>query len=593
MQPRLAGVVARSKQSASTDNSWDEIIGWYRDKLSEPAQIPKREWDPVTIGPTWKTTKDGLWLLPEATLGWEGLGFCGKWLQHEEGKPWRFTLEQARLLLWWYAVDETGRFIARDIVLQRLKGWGKDPFAACVCAIELVGPARFAEWGPNDQPLATDVPGAWVQTAAVALEQTKNTMRLFPNLFTQEARRQFRLQIGKTLVHAYNGSRILQAVTSSPTTLEGPRTTFMLLNETQHWDSTNQGHDMAEVIDRNATKSPDGAARTMRITNAFEPGQDSVGQRDREAWEAIEAGRTMDTGLMYDSIEAPPEAPLSIEAAPGVVDSIRGDSTWLNIDRIVKAILDPRNSPSTSRRFWYNQITAAEDAWLAPFEWDAAADSSIVVAGGAIITLGFDGSITDDHSALIGCDVELDHLFEIGVYYPNPDTGEIDRAEIDRDVRATFETYDVVGFYSDLHPFESYVDRWAEDFGDELCTKATTHQPVAWDIRARTQAFTISIERMHAAIVESAAEATAAAEEHRAPGKRLTHCGSHRFRQHVHNAKRAPNRFGISVRKEHRESLRKIDAVPAASLARLARLDYLALPASRRRKKKRSGVVWS
>jgi hypothetical protein len=273
---------------------------------------------------------------------------------------------------------------------------------------------------------------------------------------------------------------------------------------------------------------------------------------------------------LYDSLEAPPDAPLSAEAAPAVIRSVRGDSTWLDVDRVVQAILDPRNPPSRSRRFWYNQIVATEDAWLAPYEWDACADVALVVPSDAEVTLGFDGSKSDDDSALVGCLVDSDHLFELEVWSPDPQTGEVDRASIDRAVRAAFERYDVVGFYSDLHPFESYVDLWAEELGDDLVVKATQRQPVAWDIRARNQAFTAACERLHDAVVERA----------------VTHCGSARMRQHFHNAKRASNKWGVSVRKEHRESARKIDAVPAAVLARLARQDYLALPAGKRRRRR-------
>jgi hypothetical protein len=411
-------------------------------------------------------------------------------------------------------------------------------------------------------------------------------------LFSQAALKKYRLQVLKETVHAMSDERLLEAVTSSPTRLEGVRATFLLLNETQHWDDSNGGHEMSQVISRNAAKSPDGAARTLRITNAYEPGRDSVGQRDREAHDAIETGRTRRIGLLYDSLEAPPDAPLTEEAAPSVIEAVRGDSDWLDTGRILEEILDPRNSPSTSRRFWYNQIWATEDAWVAPAEWDACADATVVVEAKAMITLGFDGSKSDDHSALIGCDVEQDHLFEIGVWYPQSSTGEVDRADIDRQVRATFELYDVVGFFSDLHPWESYVDDWAQDLGAGLPLGASPHHKIAFDIRGRTKDFTLACERLHAAIVASYEEAVLAGEAQREPARRLTQCGSARFRSHVHNARRAPNAWGVSVRKEHRESAKKIDSVPAAVLARLARLNYLALPESKRRKPKRSGVVW-
>lgn len=556
--------MARSRLVDDVDLVHDEIVAWYRERLSATAVAPSA----VTLGPTWRLNGDR-WALPEFTIGWDALAWCGTWLQHGQGRPWRFTDEQARFILWWFALNEAGAFSYRDAVFQRLKGHGKDPLGACLCAVEMLGPCRFGGWD-GDRPAAVDNPEAWVQTAAVSLEQTKNTMRLFPALFTTEAKRRFRIQIGKEIVHALGDTRLIQAVTSSPTTLEGARSTFVLLNETHLWTASNEGLDMADVIERNATKSPDGAARTLRITNAYEPGEDSVAERDREAFMSVEAGRNIDVGLLYDSLEALPDAVLSPETAPEVVRAIRGDSVWLDVGRIVESILDVRNPPSRSRRFWYNQIVATEDAWLAPYEWDACADASVLAADRAEITLGFDGSKSDDDSALIGCLVDDDHLFEIGVWSPDPQTGEIDRAAVDRAVRAAFEQFDVVGFYSDLHPFESYVDKWAEELGGDLVVKATVRQPVAWDMRARGAQFTAACERLHDAIIEG----------------EVSHDGSAQMRRHFHNARRAPNKWGISVRKEHRESARKIDSVPAAVLARLARLDYLALPPSRRRRKR-------
>lgn len=561
--------MARRRVSEVVDDA-STIEGYYRERLALPARLSGGEWSPVPIGPSW-VQQDGRWVLPERTLGWDVLTWCGEFLQHR-GEPWRFTDEQARVILWWYAVDAAGRWLYVDGVLQRLKGWGKDPFAACLCAVEAFGPCRFAGWD-GDRPLSTDSPNAWVQVAAVALEQTKTTMRFFPGLFSDAAKRRYRLQIGKETIYGLGDERLIQAVTSSPTTLEGARSTFVVLNETHHWGASNGGHDMADVIERNVGKSEGGQARRMRFTNAYEPGEDSVAQRDREAWESVQAGRSVDAGLMYDSLEAPPEAPLSIEAAPGVIEAVRGDSVWLDVDTILKSIADVRNAPSRSRRFWYNQITATEDAWLAPYEWDARADAERVVADGAIVTLGFDGSKTDDHSALIGCEVDTGHMFEVGVWEPLQVSGEVDRHAIDRAVREAFERFDVVGFYSDLHPFESYVDQWAEDLGRDLLVKASPHQPVAWDIRGRGFLFTSACERFHDAVMEKA----------------LTHCGSTKFRQHVHNARNAPNKWGISVRKESRESPRKIDSVPAAVLARLARQDYMALPEHRRRRKARTG----
>ena len=90
------------------------------------------------------------------------------------------------------------------------------------------------------------------------------------------------------------GTCRLEAVTSSYRALEGKRTTFTLLNETHHWVAGNAGHKMYETIDGNATKKD---SRYLAITNAYLPGEDSVAERMREAFEKIEDGKAADIGF--------------------------------------------------------------------------------------------------------------------------------------------------------------------------------------------------------------------------------------------------------------------------------------------------------
>jgi hypothetical protein len=538
----------------------------------------------VFIGPTWRRHTDGSWLLPGRTLGWHVAQWAAEWLQHEGGSPWRYTPEQLRFVLWWYAVDDDGRFLYRDGVLQRLKGWGKDPLGATLCAVEFIGPCRVDPrgatvrdpWG-NEHPAGAPHPQAWVQTAAVSKEQTRNTMTLFPAYFTKSAIREYQIDIGKEIIYAHHGAQQIQAVTSSPRTLEGARSTFVLRNETHHWLSTNEGHEMDRVIARNLAKSKDGQARALSITNAYEPGEESVAQLAREAWENVEAGRVVDSGMLYDSLEAPPEARLRAEDAPAVIEAVRGNASWLDTKRIVQEILDPRNPPSQSRRFYYNQIVATEDAWATPQEWDALADKTERVADGETIALGFDGSLTDDHSALMACRISDGFTFTIGVWDPEKFGGEAPRSRIDAAVRQTFERFDVVAFFSDLHPWESYVDRWDLDLGAKLCAAASAKHRVAWDMRARQKEFTLEgCERTNNEITEHA----------------FRHDGNPIVRQHVHNARRRPNAWGVSFGKEHRESRRKVDALAALGLARMARRAYLALPVHKQRRKRQKSAFF-
>jgi phage terminase large subunit-like protein len=407
-----------------------------------------------------------------------------------------------------------------------------------------------------------------------------------------EAKREFRIHIGKEKVDAMGDTRLLEALTSSPNTIEGGRATFVLLNETHHWLANNSGHDMADVIERNATKIAGGAGRTLRITNAYEPGEDSVAERDREAWEKAQAGEAHDVGLFYDSLEAHPDAPLTAEAAPEVVETIRGDSVWLNTDRIVKFILDIRNPPSQSRRWWFNQITAAEDAWADPQAWDSIADAGQLVLPGEPIVAFFDGSKSDDTTGLIGCRMSDGHVFYIDSWSkPAGERGKgwvVPRDDVDESVRAMFDTYEVTAFWADPSDtrddegerfWEPFIDDWHQRWGGQLklwAQKAGDRpHSVAWDMRSNLHQkdFTEAAERF---IAEMNAH-------------RFTHDGHLLLKQHVRNARRYPNAHGVSLAKEHRESRRKVDLAVCAVGARMLRR---AVQNKDTGTKVRSGRVW-
>lgn len=557
---------------------------------------------PVVIGPAWTRDESGNFVEPAFTLGHHVWRWAEGNLQHGAGRPWRFTSEQIRILFWWYAIDpDSGEFIYRDAVLQRLKGWGKDPFGATLSAAEFVGPCRWrgrvAKQGeiqgiPAGQPVGERHPEAWVQIAAVSKDQTRNTMIIFGSLFTKEAKAEYGIEVGKEIVYAHKGLSRIEAVTSSPRSLEGGRTTFTLLNETHHWIESNQGHEMAATIERNATKSADGSARTFAITNAFEPGEDSVAEQTRDAYEAAEAGRAEDTGILYDSLEAPPEAKLTKPWLEKVLEAVRGDSVWLNIPRIIKSILDVRNPPSRSRRFWFNQIAAAEDAWLARYEWDACKRDDLALADGDEIVLFFDGSKSDDATGLAACRMSDGLVSTLGVWqrppnWPTPDTPgyvpyQVPREDVDGVVANAFARFKVLAFFADPGSgkdddgemyWDAFLDRWGQAFVKKLLLRAVTAGPrahaVRWDMRDRRnqETFTDAVKRTHEDVLQ----------------RTLVHDGHKVMRTHVINARRRTNAWGITIGKEHRESARKIDLAVCMVGARMLRRLVLNSPKNQKR----------
>jgi phage terminase large subunit-like protein len=524
---------------------------------------------PVVLAP------DGFPFVPERTILPAVVRWCHEWLIQPDGPlagdPWRFTNQQLAFLALWYAYDADGRWLYRRGTLRMMKGWGKDPLGAVMALVELLGPSRV----DRDSLRAVPYPAPWVDIAAVSRDQTRTTMRLFPQLLPKRTVAQFGLDVNKEIIYANDGAGVIQAVTSSPASLEGGRSSLVLRNETQKWTKSNDGHEMAEVIDGNLAKSRDGAARALSLCNAHVPGEDSVAEREWDAWQAVQQGRARVRDILYYAVEAPPETKLDDEDSlrAGLV-AARGDSEWLDPDRLIHEVWDPRTTPSEARRKYLNQVVAAEDAYLAPHEWRAC-EMPGELEPGVQITLGFDGSKTDDHTGLIATRVEDGLEVVLGHWDPKRWGGEVPRDEVDAAVAETFAKYDVVAFYSDLHPFESYVDAWEREFGQlsrfrGLCIGASPKHTIAWDMRARSKDFVRAAERIHAEIVDGVL-------------KYVPHSG---LTEHALNARRRVDRNGVGFSKETRESARKVDLLAAMMLSRLAWHDYVSLPREKKRRQR-------
>lgn len=546
---------------------------------------------PWVIGPTWQTDDDGDFILPERTLGWGVINWLYEYVLTpggpHAGQPFLPTMEQVRFLLWWYAVDENGRFAYRQGTLRRLKGWGKDPLAGALALVELCGPTEFSHFDENGDAVGKPKFDPWIQIAAVSQDQTRNTFTMFPTLVSPKLKEEHKLELHKTIVYDGRG-KMIEGVTSSPLALEGKRPTFIILNETQWWVDSNDGHAMQSVIEGNVTKSAYGTCRSLSICNAHVPGQDSVGEKDWDAYQQVASGKAYNTGVLYDALEAPPDTPVSEIPSPdedpegfeaGVeklkegLKIARGDAVWLDLETVVMSILDIRNPISESRRKFLNQVNASEDSWIAPNEWDRnAADTQL--EPGDKITLGFDGSKSSDHTVLAACRVSDGAVFLLRSWDPEkmPD-GEVPRDQVDAVVRSAFERYDVVAFRADVHEFEAYVDEWGKDFKRKLKISSSPNNPVAFDMRGKKKQFALDTERFLDAVLEG----------------ELVHDGDRLLRWYILNCHRHPTNYdAVTVRKESKDSSRKIDGAVSAILAYSARQDYML---SKKYRKGRGGAI--
>lgn len=529
------------------------------------------DWNHKVLGNTWKVNEDGTWYLPERTLGWGVLGWCSSYLKNEDGEQWRFTPEQARFILWWYAVDERGKFAYRTGVLQRLKGFGKDPVAAALALVEMLGPVRFSHWGPNGEAVGKQQRSPWVTVNAVSQSQTRNTSNVLKWMASPKLIKEFDLVIGVEQAVALGGRAHIIFSASSYRAVEGNRPTFSILNETQHWVEGNHGILMFETLEGNLTKSPNGTARMLSITNAYMPGEDSVAERQRFAYNEQEELKRMFPDMpiyggeiYYDSLEADPKTPTDPETIIEVAKHIRGDSVWLDPESIVGSFMNRSIAVSRNRRMFYNQVVAKEDALFEEAEWDECRirdKDKQDLAPNTEIVLGFDGGKTDDATALIAKRVSDGAIFPVMIWERPPKEIEpdwiINREEVDAYVHFAFRTFKVLAFYADVALWESYIDSWTKIYRDRLVVKASAKSPIGWDMRGGMKALTKENE----SVMDKVFAGT------------FLHNGNRVLRKHALNARRRENRFGTTFGKESRESPLKVDAYAAMILAELAYRD--------------------
>ena len=332
-------------------------------------------------------------------------------------------------------------------------------------------------------------------------------------------------------------------------------------------------------MDRNLAKS---GSRMLETSNAWEPGVDSVAESTWDAWVAQQEGRTRGSGrILYDAVIAPPDTDLADETSlMAALEYVYADCPWVDLQVIRDRIWDPRTRPDVARRFYLNQPTASYDAWVTPQAWAALTAADVTVADGDEVVLFFDGSKSRDATALVACRVSDGHVFTVGVWEPDRDS-EVSAIDVDAAVAWAFDRWTVAGFFADVREWESFAKvSWPQQYGDQLAVHAVASgardpQPIAWDMRVHVAEFTKAAELCEAEIVD----------------RLFTHDGDSRVARHVANARRRPNRHGVSIGKESKDSPRKIDAAVCVVGARMVRRLVVASRGKTTTSKKRAGRV--
>jgi terminase len=429
------------------------------------------------------------------------------------------------------------------------------PFAAALCLFELLGPCRFdgfdrhEPFGVRAKPMSMPL----VQIVATSEAQTQNTIRMV-RAFCQKKgslARKYDLEVAKTFIETPGGGK-LQQMTSSAHSMEGGEVSFVVGDELEHWLPAQGGPAMLQTIQQNAAKM---GGRFMGTCNAWVPGEQSSAEAIFEAWCDQEDGLTRGkTKVLYDARIAPPNTVLTDEPEEGQVgltealEYVYEDCPWVNLESIKEQIWSPEYPESRSIRFFLNRPNAAEASWITLEEWTQLRKPDRKVEPGERIVMFFDGSKSNDHTALVGCCMEDGHIFKIGHWKPEKPLGVVNVAAVDAGVRKAFDTYNVVAFWADVREWESFTrTAWPEDFGDRLIVPAVrggmSASPIAWDMRSHAYQFAEAAETAFTEIQQQT----------------FTHDGDSALGEHVSNCRVNEFKGRWSVKKESPKSSKKID----------------------------------
>jgi len=527
---------------------------------------------------------------PALTLGWEAVKFGTKYLRQPNGphagQRWQPTMSQVRFLLHWYGLNEDGTWIYRRAVRRLAKGSGKSPFAAVIALIELCAPVRLKDFDPKIKGGCVGKPVAMplVQIAATAESQTDNTMRMVRAFAPKGSRivRDFDLDPGEKRYNKAGGGK-LHVLTSSSTAAEGGEPTCVVGDEPEHWLPGNGGIVFASTLADNLAKS---GSRMIETCNSWMPGKESVAESSFLAWVSQEEGHARgSTKILYDARVAPPTAVLTdtpdhSKGETGVTEALKfvyDDCWWADLEFIKERIWDLQASSADSRRKYFNQPTADEDAWIEPQDWAKLSRPDEVVAAKEAVCLFFDGSKSRDATALMGCRMSDGHVFTVGVW--EPDTAHnaddvVPVGAVDSAVIGAHEKYDVVAFFADVQEWQGFVkvtwpDRYKDRYVIMAAPAAREPMSIAWDMRSRAYDFAEATETCLEEILQQG----------------FTHDGNAVVARHVGNARRHDYKGRTSISKESKDSPRKIDAAVCVVGVRMVRRLVLASKEWQKRKK--------
>lgn len=484
-----------------------------------------------------------------------------------KGEPFTLTDEQLRFLVHFYRIDiEAESFRYRRGSLIRPQKWGKGPFsAAWICAeVDPDAPVRFDGWDSAGEPVGRPWATPWVQVTAFSLDQTANVWKALKPMIELGPLRADVPDTGETRINLPNGG-LITPVTSSSGSRLGQRITAAVQDESQMWMKANGMLSVHRTQLRNLAGT---GGRSLETTNMPDPNLDSAGKQTLDAAEKVR-------DILVDATPSPEGDFTDPEVRMRVLEVVYGDSAkdgpprdddpgrrywygWVNLRRIDADCVEliAKGDVQEAERFFGNRKVASAEAAFDLTKWDR---PDLIEEGwrpeaGRPVTLGFDGSESQDSTAIRGCDWETGRVFTVGTWErpEGAETWHVDEDAVNAAFTDAMETWTVGRVLCDPRGWRPWIKEWAGRWGDKVVLEFPTN---SWTRMA------VAVDGWVSSLNSEAG---------------IPHDGELVLRAHLSHCRKQlvnPNRpeAGWVVVKDGPNSKRKIDAAVAAILARHAR----------------------
>jgi phage terminase large subunit-like protein len=449
-----------------------------------------------------------------------------------EGKPLRLERWQRRMLEEALAFDAAGDAVWRSVVMIAPRKNGKTVLLAAVALYKLL---------TSDGRPEILLAAASDRQAGRLFDAAARFVRRNPELSGLLRVRDHAGEIARE-----DGMGIIVRLTTDPARLYGYSPTLVVCDELAWWTTPNLRRAYAALTSGGGARS---APQTFTITTAGEASSrhdsilgtilDAALDTDDVTREpGLTVCRMHDAQTLVWAYEAPTTDPHDTKAM-----KLANPASWISEAYLERQAQDPELTAAQVLQLHGCVWAATETTWVDPQAWAARADRGRSLQAGERVVFGFDGSYARDATALVAC--TLDGFVSPVAVWERPERApagwKVPRDEVDDQVAAAMERYDVAELAADPPGWHAELDGWRETYGNVVVDFPTNQR----------QRMAAACDRFRAGALEGT----------------LSHDGSSLLARHVGHCVAKDTPFGTVVTKAHPDSPRKIDAAVAAIVA--------------------------